>query len=240
MSVNNFRLINMDHITIQSLKKHKLLIVSVILIFILLLILILWINQTKKTPSISNPNQITKSKYPTATEIPKTGTPSEYGGFTGLSEITLAPEEKNRLDQENNLIEKMPLSTDKFIIGYHYSLYLFEVQLLQNDELGKQNFFTWKNTNYPDIPLEDFVFVKTLGNDKENFTEYFIHKETPFENDIFQISSQLVSNEIIPSYSFTVISKIKDTDRLKQEVNVWLQSLNLTQVQIDELEIRYQ
>jgi len=114
------------------------------------------------------------------------------------------------------------------------------VALAKPEETSREVFEQWRKNNYSHIPLDKFVYVTAVGNDKENYTGFYVNKNTPYEDNIFKVTAQLVSNGIPPIYIFTVNSKITDQNRLKQEVDVWLQSLDLTREQIDELDIRYQ
>ncbi|KKQ37984.1 MAG: hypothetical protein US54_C0021G0011 [Candidatus Roizmanbacteria bacterium GW2011_GWA2_37_7] len=90
----------------------------------------------------------------------------------------------------------------------------------------------------PDTAPEDY-FQAELQKQKENRTDMYVANQTPYENTSFQISSEYIT--VAPAhFYFTVISKIADQERLKQEVNEWLQSLDLRPDQISKLDIRYQ
>ncbi|MDP4011352.1 MAG: Ig-like domain-containing protein [Candidatus Roizmanbacteria bacterium] len=73
---------------------------------------------------------------------------------------------------------------------------------------------------------------------KENYPDIYVTNQTPYENDIFAIRAEFDSTPPGHFY-FIITSKINDQERLSQEVNVWLQSLDLTQDQINRLDIRY-
>lgn len=91
---------------------------------------------------------------------------------------------------------------------------------------------------YPDTAPQDY-FQSELQKQKTERTDLYVANQTPFESDIFSITSEYTI-EPPNHFYFKVQSKITDQSRITQEVHVWLQSLDLTQDQINSLDIRYQ
>jgi len=90
----------------------------------------------------------------------------------------------------------------------------------------------------PDTRPEGYYEESELLH-KENYTDIYVTNKTPYANDVFSIRSEF--DPTVPAhFYFIVTSKGEGLNGVQQAVNVWLQSLDLTQAQIDTLDIKYQ
>lgn len=128
--------------------------------------------------------------------------------------------------------------TEAWIPG---TLYAYSINI--SADVSKVRLYSFTTTGpttigYPDTAPEDY-FQAELQKQKKERTDLYVSNQTPFETNIFSVSSDYTVEQPAHFY-FTIVSKITDQNRLKQEVDVWLQSLDLTQDQISNLDIRYQ
>lgn len=74
---------------------------------------------------------------------------------------------------------------------------------------------------------------------KSSHPDIYLTNQTPYESNVFRITATF-EPKIPAHFFFTVKPKIADTERVRQDVDVWLQSLDLTSEQISNLDIRYE
>lgn len=65
----------------------------------------------------------------------------------------------------------------------------------------------------------------------------YVSNHTPYESGTFYVTSEYDPN---PPAHFYLLVRLKDQSRGQQDFNVWLQTLNLTQEQINSLDVRFQ
>lgn len=151
---------------IEETNKNKYFLVIIILIFV---VIILWFfilliqkkltsPKEEKAPVQPIPTKVENIfKVPTETPIPNL-TEIQPATQTGVLEEELPIEEKILSEQKQALKEKLPLATDFFTIEFDYSEDKFIVNLKPPKATNQQNFIKWRLQNYPNIPLDRFIF----------------------------------------------------------------------------------
>jgi len=90
----------------------------------------------------------------------------------------------------------------------------------------------------PDTQPEGLV-EDTLQQQKTNDPDVYVANNTPYESNTFSVRADFESSTPAHFY-FTVTPKVGDEDEVRQAVRVWLQQLDLSDAQIDSLDIRYE
>jgi hypothetical protein len=123
---------------------------------IILFILIIVVPFKKSSTSQSNPTP----SFPTPTSI-ETGTNNSQqnipSNFTGAVEETLPPAVVDAASKKKDLRQKVPLNMSTFTIDFDYSQDRFIVTLKDPKEAAQKEFESWRNSNYPAIPAEQFI-----------------------------------------------------------------------------------
>lgn len=150
-------------------------------------------------------------------------------------EFFLSPDTPASVVIEKNLLLIRP--TDSWIPGTTYS---YSVNFIS--DVSKVRLYSFTTTGpsapyLPDTATEDY-FQSELQKQKETRADMYVANQTPYETNIFKVTSEYTTESPAHFY-FTVISKTTDQEILKQEFKAWLQSLDLKQDQIDQLDIRY-
>lgn len=133
--------------------------ISGALIFLLILIII--IPFSKKSPSSSltpTPNSIqpTSVKTDSAGSISPSTVP--VSDFTGAVDEPIPQTIIDRASQKKDLQSKVPLELSTFSIDFDYGEDKFIVTLKDPKDQAQKEFESWKNTNYPGLGNEQFLF----------------------------------------------------------------------------------
>ena len=78
--------------------------------------------------------------------------------FTGVKEEPVPKEETEKLDQQNKLINQLPVDNDFFSLNFDYKEALFIVTIKEPKEENQKKFEGWLKENYPLIPKDKFTF----------------------------------------------------------------------------------
>lgn len=131
------------------------------LIFFFVLIIILPINKKE-----TRPNPITPSPSPTTMKIlPTKIATTEFVSddllkptSTGGGEEEPPKEELELAIKKQELQDKTPLIKESFMITFDYNTDKFIVSLQKPEDQAKKAFEQWREKNYPEIPLDRFIF----------------------------------------------------------------------------------
>ncbi|MCS7093094.1 MAG: hypothetical protein NZL96_01515 [Patescibacteria group bacterium] len=79
--------------------------------------------------------------------------------FTGASEepLDIPQETIDYLNEKNNLMKKLPLKTDYFLIDFDYSANRFTITYFEPKSTSRETFKSWLLQNYQKLKLEDFI-----------------------------------------------------------------------------------
>ena len=136
---------------------------------------------------------------------------------------------------ENNKLIITPQSA--WISG---TLYGFSINFSDDNEKVRLYRFTTTGTAQEYLPDTQPVgeYEKEQADLKNNNTDIYVTNQTPYEAASFTIESAFESQ--VPShFYFTVRPKIQDDAKVREYVRLWLQLLDLTDAQIQSLDIRY-
>jgi len=90
----------------------------------------------------------------------------------------------------------------------------------------------------PDTQPEG-LYEQTQNEQKKERPDIYVANNTPYESGSFSVRADF-EPKIPAHYYLIVTSKINNDEQVKQDVNVWLQQLDLSQDQIAGLDIRYE
>ena len=76
---------------------------------------------------------------------------------TGAS-LEIPEDVKTKAEEKTKLLESLPYSQKEFLIGFDFEKNKFVVTLSKPKSLSRQTFLDWLKTNYPNIPISEFVF----------------------------------------------------------------------------------
>ena len=128
-------------------------------ILIVLFLALILIPMTKKNTGDQSQNN---STYPTPTRVQAvnpTALPTiAITSFTGARDVTLPPEIADEATQKKNLRDKTPIQLSTFTVSFDYSQDKFTVSLVAPKDQSLKEFQNWKQTNYPAIPMDQFVY----------------------------------------------------------------------------------
>lgn len=108
-------------------------------------------NQSQNNDSFPTPTRV-QAINPTL--LPTIATSS----FTGAKDVSLPPEVANEATQKKNLRDKTPIQFSTFSISFDYTQDKFIVSLVPPKDQSLKEFQNWRQSNYPGIPLDQFVF----------------------------------------------------------------------------------
>jgi len=106
----------------------------------------------------SNQNKLNLTVSPTNKDKSFLKSEENEVGFTGVKEEPIPKEETEKLDQENKLINQLPIENDFFSLDFDYKEAFFIVKIKSPKEENKKRFQSWLNQNYPLIPKDQFIF----------------------------------------------------------------------------------
>ena len=90
----------------------------------------------------------------------------------------------------------------------------------------------------PDTQPKD-LYKKELDEQKTERPDIYVANNTPYESGTFSVRANFESKP--PAHYYLIVTKkINDEEQVKQDVNVWLQQLDLSNEQIASLDIRYE
>ncbi len=81
----------------------------------------------------------------------------EIGINTGALQATLPPAEANLVKEKSDLRNKVPLTLSTFTIDFDYSQDKFTVTLSSPKDQSLKEFQDWRASNYPALPLGEFI-----------------------------------------------------------------------------------
>lgn len=119
--------------------------------------------------------------------------------------------------------------------------YGFSINFTDDDQQVRLYRFTTTGPTpsyLPDTQAEE-VMEYTNAYEKENNPDIYVANQTPYETDTFAIRADF-EPKVPAHYYFTVTTKTGAASQAQAAVNEWLKSLDLTQEQIDNLDIRYE
>ena len=90
----------------------------------------------------------------------------------------------------------------------------------------------------PDTETEG-LYEAVMNEQKMKHPDTYVTNNTPFESGTFSVTAAFESNTPAHNY-FIVKSKVSDEEVVRQDVNLWLQQLDLSTEQIESLDIRYE
>jgi len=144
----------------MNIKTKIIIIASIVLILIITAYLILVSrrgdpnnNELTPTPTLNTTNDLTSIE----TDIPEVVTSPEP--FTGVLEEELTPDDVKKIDQERDLRNSSPYDGISFVVSYSYIDYIFDVSLGTPREKALEQFQSWRELVYPEIPEDQFRFV---------------------------------------------------------------------------------
>ncbi|OGK34588.1 hypothetical protein A3F59_05310 [Candidatus Roizmanbacteria bacterium RIFCSPHIGHO2_12_FULL_38_13] len=204
--------------------KQKYIIIA-ILIGLLILILIAFFAINKKSSTGLDPSESNQDSTI---------------GFTGYSDVETPEDDLKKINQNRDLRKLSPYTGNGFKIVYSYDTFKYEVYVSPPYDQSRTNFNTFIDANYPNIPDEKFIFIEDNQDQaKEKDTDHYVAKNTPYESSTFSVRSEYGPQP--PAHFFFIVTKkITDEEKVKQDVDLWLQQLDLSQEQIDGLDIRYE
>lgn len=147
----------------------------------------------------------------------------------------ISPDTLTNVEIKENILHVTPVKAWSPGTKYSYSVNFI------NDRT-KVRLYTFQTTgptssSLPDTAPQD-AFQEELERQKTIRPDIYVSNQTPYENAYFSISAEYTTDSPARFY-FSVKQKVNNTDTVKQYVNAWLQSLDLTQDQISNLDIRY-
>jgi len=90
----------------------------------------------------------------------------------------------------------------------------------------------------PDTQPEG-LYEETLNEQKNERPDIYVANNTPYESGTFSARADFESKP--PAHYYLIVTKkINDEEKVRQDVNLWLQQLDLSNEQIAGLDIRYE
>ncbi|HRN70309.1 MAG TPA: Ig-like domain-containing protein [Candidatus Woesebacteria bacterium] len=183
---------------------------------------IVQINPSDKSTNISN-NQsitITFSKSFSENEI----------------EFFISPSTEYTSSIDNNKLIIKPVNSWQTGMKYTYSVNFIN----DNQKVRLYSFITaGEPKEYEPDTQPVGLYEQQLNNQKNNTPDLYVSNNTPYENNYFLATSEYASDPPAHFY-LIIIPKDDNISQVQQAVTLWLQSLDLSQEQIDSLDIRYQ
>lgn len=100
--------------------------------------------------------------YPTPTKVqainPTVLPTIAIAPFTGVKDVSLPPALADEATQKKTLRDKTPIQLSTFSVSFDYSQDKFTVSLVSPKDQSLKEFQNWRQSNYPAIPLDQFVF----------------------------------------------------------------------------------
>jgi hypothetical protein len=90
----------------------------------------------------------------------------------------------------------------------------------------------------PDTETEG-LYEAVMNEQKMKYPDTYVTNNTPYESNTFSVTADFDPNTPAHNY-FVVKKKIDNEEQVRQDVNVWLQQLDLSTEQIESLDIRYE
>jgi hypothetical protein len=121
------------------------------------------------------------------------------------------------------------------------TLYTFSVKMLNQPEKIRLYRFVTRGEPNPILPdtREEAVVNEYINLERTKYPDIFVANNTPFENEYFRAISDYETN--VPAHYYLIITpKVNNLEIVKANVNVWLQTLGLTDEQISNFDIRYE
>lgn len=134
--------------------------------------------------------------------------------------------------EDNKLIIK---PTSNWETGTEYG---YSINLDDNQKVRLYSFTTTGPTQefLPDTQPEGLKELEEQSQ-LEDDPNLYVSNQTPYETGTFYVTSEYEPN---PPAHFYLIVRLKDQTRGQDDFNVWLQTLNLTQDQINSLDVRFE
>jgi hypothetical protein len=120
--------------------------------------------------------------------------------------------------------------------GTHYG---FSINFTNDNQKVRLYEFTTTGPTQEYLPdtQPSGLYEQEQNTQRDSDPNLYVSNQTPYESSTFYLTSEFESN---PPAHFYIIVHIKDTNTGQADFNAWLQSLNLTQDQINSLDVRYQ
>lgn len=149
-------------------------------------------------------------------------------------QFSITPNTSYKSSIEGNKLIISPSSN--WEAGVHYG---FSVNFADDNQKVRLYEFTTTGPTQEYLPdtQPSGLFESEQNTQREQDPNLFVSNQTPYESSTFYVTSEFDSN---PPSHFYIIVHLKDTNTGQADFNAWLQSLNLTQQQIDSLDVRYQ
>ena len=137
--------------------------------------------------------------------------------------------------EDNKLIVK---PQNQWESGMHYN---YSVNF--TDDNQKVRLYRFTTTG----PIQEFLpdtqpeglYEETLNEQKTERPDIYVANNTPYESGTFSVRADFESKP--PAHYYLLVTqKIDNEEKVKQDVNVWLQQLDLSNEQITGLDIRYE
>lgn len=237
-------------------------IIIILIIVIVLLALVLLLINTLRSNSSSTTTSTDSTALPTAVLIPSRNIPQG-----GLDIIAVEPKDQtantplnqiititfSRSFRDNEITFFLGLGTpyttrkegNKLIISPQTAWetgtpYTYSVNFAEDNEKVRLYRFTTTGPTpefLPDTQPEG-AYEKQEADLKENHTDYYVNNNTPYETTTFSVVSEFNPNP--PDHFFFIVtSKGADKTQARDDFNIWLQSLDLSNEQIGTLDIQY-
>lgn len=120
------------------------------------------------------------------------------------------------------------------------TLYTFSVNFTDDPQKVRLYRFTTEGKLQDTLPdtQDKGAYEQLLNEERVKYPDIFVTNNTPYENEYFSIRSEF--EPTIPAHHFFIVtSKNENKELVKQMVNLWLQTLNMGNQQIQQLDIRY-
>jgi hypothetical protein len=118
--------------------------------------------------------------------------------------------------------------------------YAYSINFAGNNEKVRLYRFTTAGSTPEYLPdtQPQGAYEKEEADLKENHTDYYVNNNTPYETGTFSVVSEFNPNP--PDHFFFIVtSKATDKTQARNDFNIWLQSLDLSNEQIGKLDIQY-
>ncbi len=122
--------------------------------------------------------------------------------------------------------------------GMHYN---YSVNFTDDNQKVRLYRFTTTGPTQEFLPdtQPEGLYEETQNEHKTKRPDIYVANNTPYESGTFSVSSDFEPNP--PAHYYLIVKrKISDEEQVRQDVNLWLQQLDLSQEQIDGLDIRYE
>ena len=241
--------------------KNKIIII--ILIGIVILLAGLYFYFTLK-PTVNNTNQITPTQQPNLPTTPLLPTKVilrndldivsvPIDGSTNVTldttlritfskqftlndiKFNISPNTPHLEAIENNILVITPQTQWNKGTPYTFSI------IFPDDE-ERVRTYTFKTQGSPQQFLPDTrpegYYEQSEQLHREEYPDIYVTNKTPYENGVFSVRSEF--DPTPPGHFYFIISsKGESSSVVKQAVGIWLESINITQTQINSLDIRY-